>query len=86
MMREYWWIPEIIGAVIFLLGIVFIIWGVREGKRYYDSLVTRVDLREFFARWPMRPEPGALKTGGWIAIIVSIIIAAFGGFMYWLGK
>lgn len=86
MMREYWWIAEIIGAVIFLLGIVFIIWGVREGRRYYDSLVTRVDLREFFTRWPMRPEPGALKTGGWIAIVVGIIIAGIGGLMYWLGK
>jgi hypothetical protein len=86
MIYEYWWIPVIIGAFIFLLGIGFIIWGVKEGNRYYDSLVTRFDLREFFSRWPIRPEPGALKTGGWIAIVVGIIIAGFGGLMFWLGK
>ena len=85
-MSGYWGIPVIIGAVIFALGIGSIIWGIKEAEHYYDSLVTRFDLREFFSRWPLRPEPGALKTGGWIAIVVGIVITGIGGFLWWLGK
>ena len=86
MNSEHWGIPVIIGAVMFALGIGLIIWGTKEAENYYDSLVTRFDLREFFSRWPPRPEPGALKIGGWIAIAVGIVVAGFGGLLYWLGK
>jgi hypothetical protein len=83
---SYWLIPEIIGAVFFILGIGLIIWGVKEGTNYYDSLINGFDLREFFSRWPPRPEPAALITGGWIAIAVGIVTAGFGGILYWLNK
>ena len=83
---SYWLIPEIIGAVFFVLGIGLIIWGVKEGTNYYDSLINGFDLREFFSRWPPRPEPRALITGGWIAIAVGIVTAGFGGLLYWLNK
>ena len=83
---SYWLIPEIIGAVFFVLGIGLIIWGVKEGTNYYDSLINGFDLREFFSRWPPRPEPVALITGGWIAIAVGIVTAGFGGILYWLNK
>ncbi len=86
MIFDYWGIPVIIGAVIFLLGIGLIIWGAREATNYYNSLITGFDLREFFSHWPPRPQPGALKTGGWIAIAVGIVLAVFGGILYWLGK
>ncbi|MDD5289073.1 MAG: DUF3185 family protein [Dehalococcoidales bacterium] len=86
MMFDYWGIPVIIGAVIFVLGIGLIIWGIKEAEHYYDSLVNRFDLREFFTRWPIHPEPGALKAGGWIAIAVGIVTAGIGGLLYWLGK
>jgi hypothetical protein len=86
MIFDYWGIPVIIGSIIFLIGIGLIIWGIRESANYYDSLITRLDLREFFSHWPPRPEPGALKTGGWIAIAVGIVTAGFGGLLYWLGK
>jgi hypothetical protein len=75
-------IPLIVGAAIFLFGIVFVIWGKKEEENYYNSISTRFDLREFFSHWPPRPEPGALKTGGWIAIIVGIATAAI-GFIFW---
>ena len=75
---EIWAIAFIIAAVIFLFGIALLIWGKREERNYYDSLTTRVDLREFFSRWPPRPQPGALKAGGWIAIVVGIVFALIG--------
>jgi hypothetical protein len=79
-------LPIIIGAVIFALGIGLIIWGAKEGNNYYDSLINGFDLREFFSRWPPRPEPGALITGGWIAIAVGIVTAGIGGLMWWLNR
>jgi len=60
--------------------------GCQESSNYYDSLINGFDLREFFSRWPPRPEPGALITGGWIAIAVGIVVAAFSGLLYWLSK
>ena len=85
-MSAYWVIPVAIGVTILLLGIGLIIWGVKEGSDYYDSLINGFDLREFFSRWPPRPEAGALITGGWIAIAVGIIIGAVGGLIFWLNK
>jgi hypothetical protein len=79
-------LPIIIGAVIFALGVGLIIWGAKEGKNYYDSLINGFDLREFFSRWPPRPEPGALITGGWIAIVVGIVTAGIGGLMWWINR
>ena len=85
-MSAYWVIPVAIGVAILLLGIGMIIWGVKEGSNYYDSLINGFDLREFFSRWPPRPEAGALITGGWIAIAVGIIIGVVGGLIFWLNK
>ena len=74
-----WLIPIVVGAVFIVLGLGAIIWGKREEKSYYDSLSTRADLREFFSHWPKRPEPGALKIGGWIAIAVGLVMIIIGG-------
>jgi len=60
--------------------------GAKEGNNYYDSLINGFDLREFFSRWPPRPEPGALITGGWIAIAVGIVTAGIGGLLWWLNR
>jgi len=81
-----WLVPVIVGAFIFLVGIAFVLWGRHEEENYYDSLVTRFDLREFFSRWPPRPEPGALRVGGWTAIVVGIVVAGIGGIIYWVQK
>ncbi len=79
MVLQGWVVPVIIGGVIIILGLAAWIWGKREEKKYYDALTTREDLREFFSHWPGRPEPGALKVGGWIAIAVGAVIAIVGG-------
>ena len=73
-----WLISIVVGVVFIVLGLGVLIWGRREEKSYYDSLTTRRDLREFFDRWPWRPEPGSLKIGGWIAIAVGLIIVIVG--------
>jgi len=74
-----WLIPIVVGGVFIVLGLGTLAWGRREEKSYYDSLTTRTDLREFFARWPIRPEPGSLKVGGWIAIAVGLVMIIIGG-------
>ncbi len=80
-----WLVPCIAGAAVFLLGIGAVIWGKREERNYYNGLITtRTDLREFVSRWPPRPEPGALKIGGRIAIVVGIALAAVGAVLWWL--
>ena len=85
MIRNDWLILMGIGGLFILLGIISIIWGRREEKSYYDSLSTstRPDVREFVERWPRRPEPGALKIGGWITIAVGVLMLALGG-GFWL--
>jgi len=85
MPRNDWLILIGIGGLFILLGIVSIIWGRREEKSYYDSLSSsrRPDVREFFEHRPRRPEPGALKIGGWIAIAVGVLMLALGG-GFWL--
>ena len=79
------WILMGIGGVFILLGLAAIIWGKREEKSYYDSLSTRADLREYLEHWPQRPEPGALKVGGWIAVAIGLLMLALGGGLWLWG-
>lgn len=71
------------GGLFVLLGIAAIVWDRIEKKNYYDSLAGRADTREFLEGWPPRPQFGAIKIGGWIAIAVGILMAAIGG-AFWL--
>jgi hypothetical protein len=64
----------IIGGVFIVLGIVGLIWGKKEEGSWYTSVSGRIDVREFLDRLPGRPEPGALKIGGWIFIALGVII------------
>ena len=67
-----------VGGGFIILGIIGILWGRHEEKRYFEYLSTRPDLREFMAHWPERPEPGAVKIGGWIAIAVGFVLLVVG--------
>ena len=71
------------GGLFILLGLAAIIWGRGEEKSYYDSLFTRNDVREPLERSPERPEPGALKIGGLIALAIGLLMLAMGG-GFWL--
>ena len=74
----------IVGGVFIILGIVGIIWGKIEEGSWYNSISTRIDVREFLDRAPGRPEPGALKIGGRISLAIGIIISLVGlGFYLW---
>ena len=68
----------IIGGCFAVIGIVFTIWGKMEEERYYNNIVHRFDVREFIEHLPFRPEPGSLRTGGIIAVIIGVasLIAA----------
>ena len=73
-----------VGGVFIVLGLAAIIWGKREEKGYFDSIATRTDdLREFMEHWPHRPQPGALKLGGWLGIAIGLPILVT-GFVLWV--
>ena len=67
-----------VGGLFIILGLAAMLWGKREEKTYYNALSTRPDLREFMEHWPLRPQPGALKIGGWIALTIGLLILATG--------
>lgn len=74
-----------VGAGFVVLGLVGILWGRHEEKSYFDSLAAHSsdDVREFMEHWPERPQPGAIKTGGWIAIAAGLLLLV-GGAIFWL--
>ena len=68
-----------VGGLFLVLGLIVFIWGKREEKGYFDTIATNTrDLREFMNHWPQRPQPGALKTGGWVAITIGLLVLAVG--------
>ena len=72
------------GGLFILLGLAAFIWGKREEKSYYNSIANRHDAREFLEHKPDRPEPGALKIGGWIAMAIGLLMVVMGGaFLLW---
>ena len=71
------------GGLFVILGVASIFWGKGEEKSYYDALSSRHDVREFLEHEPERPEPGALKIGGWIAIAIGLLMLVMGG-AFWL--
>ncbi len=73
----------VMGGLFILLGLGAIFWDKSEQKSYYDAIATRGDVREYMEHSPQRPELGALKIGGRIAIIVGLVLLIMGG-VFWL--
>jgi len=71
------------GGLFVVLGLVALLRGRSEEKGYYNSISTRADVREYLEHRPTRPEPGALKIGGWIAFAVGLLLLIMGG-SFWL--
>ena len=76
-------IPMIMGGVFCLLGLVAYLWGRSEEKKYYNSISTRTDVKEYLEHEPRRPEPRAFKIGGWVAIAVGVLMLVMGS-AFWL--
>jgi len=73
-----------VGGLFIILGLATVLWGEREEKNYYNSISTRPgDTREFLERWPQRPQPSALKMGGWIALAIGVV-TLITGVAFWL--
>jgi len=84
MPHQDWFILMLMGGLFVLLGLGAIFWGRAEERRYFDSISRRADVREYLEHWPQRPEPGALKIGGWIAITLGLFMLALGvAFLLW---
>jgi hypothetical protein len=73
-----WFVLAIAGGVFIVLGILGILWGRHEQKEIDEALTTHTDVREFISHWPERPQPGALKIGGVIALALGIIMVVVG--------
>jgi len=70
------------GVFFLLLGIAFILWNKREKKAYYNSMLTRRDVKEFITREPERPWLNAFQIGGRISVILGILLALAGGILW----
>jgi len=71
-----------LGIFFVLLGIAFMLWNKREKKTYYNSLVTRRDMKEFITHEPERPWLNAWQIGGRISLIIGIMLAIAGGVLW----
>ena len=69
------------GGFSLILALIFFLWARGEEKSLNYGLSDRRDLREFLTRWPMRIEPGALRVGGWLAVIVGLLLIIIGGLL-----
>jgi len=78
-----WYILLIVGGVFIVLGVIGIVWGRYEEKKYYEALTTRTDVREYVSHWPERTQTGAVKVGGWIAIALGVLLL-IAGVIFWL--
>ena len=83
MPQDDWFVLMGMGGLFILLGLAVIIWGKKEEKGYYNSMSHRADTREFLEHWPQRPQLGALKIGGRIAIAIGVLLIVMGG-AFWL--
>jgi hypothetical protein len=70
------------GGFFVLLGVIFILWSRKEKKTYYNSIVTRRDVKEFITHEPERPSLNAWQIGGRISLIIGIMLAIAGGVLW----
>lgn len=69
----------ILGGIFIILGIAAMLWGRAEQRNYDSSLSSHRDVREYLEHWPPRIEAKALIIGGWITIVVGVVLAGMAG-------
>lgn len=68
-----------LGGFFVLLGIVFILGNRREKRKYYNSvLLTQRDIKETITHEHERFWLQAWKIGGWISLVVGIVLLVIG--------
>ncbi len=72
----------VLGSFFIIVSVGFYFWGHKESREYEESLINRYDLREFIEHTPERPEPGALKIGGIIGIVLGVGLVFAGMFLH----
>jgi hypothetical protein len=71
------------GGFFVLLGIIFMLGNRREKKKYYNSiLLTRRDIKETITHEHERFWLQAWQVGGWISLIVGIVLLIIGGVLW----
>ena len=70
------------GAFFILLGVAFILWNKKERKIYYNTTLTRKDVKEFITHEPERPWLNAWRIGGRISLIIGIMLVVAGGALW----
>ena len=71
------------GGFFVLLGIIFILGNRREKRKYYNSiLLTRRDIKETITHEHERFWLQAWRIGGWISLIVGIVLLIIGGILW----
>ena len=74
----------IMGIVFAAVGVGVLGWSRWAERRYYDTLTSRTDMREFLESTPERSGYGALRMGGLISIIVgAVLLGIAGGIRLW---
>jgi hypothetical protein len=70
------------GGFFVLLGILFILGNRREKKKYYNGiLLTQRDIKETITHEHERFWLQAWQIGGWISLIVGIVLLIIGGIL-----
>ncbi len=69
----------ILGGIFIILGVAAMLWGRAEQRGYDSSLSSRRDVREYLEHWPPRVEAKALIIGGWITIVVGVVLMGMAG-------
>jgi len=71
------------GGFFVLLGIIFILGNRREKQKYYNSiLLTQRDIKETITHEHERFWLQAWQIGGWISLIVGIVLLIIGGILW----
>jgi hypothetical protein len=71
------------GGFFVLLGIIFMLGNRREKRKYYNSiLLTRRDIKETITHEHERFWLQAWQIGGWISLIVGIVLLIIGGILW----
>lgn len=70
------------GGFFVFLGVIFILWNRKEKQKYYNSiLLTQRDIKETITHEHERFWLHAWRIGGWISLIVGIILLIIGGIL-----